>query len=67
MIKAIKPKGDYREIIEVEAPCRFFWNPDGSFDGVEFGPFDRGMTPWEEEMLDQCLDALIPTREEVDG
>ena len=59
MIRAIKPKGNYREIIEVDAPCRFFWNPDGSFDGVEFGPFKKELMPWEEEMLEQCLDALV--------
>lgn len=60
MIKAIKPKGDYREIIEVQAPCRFFWDSGGSFDGIEFGPFDGNMQEWEEEMLFQCLDAIAP-------
>ena len=59
MIKAIKPRGDYKEIIEVDVPCRFFWNPDGSFDGVEFGPFNEELQIWEEEMLDQCLEALM--------
>ena len=60
MIKAIRPIGDYKEIIEVGYPCRFFWNPDGSFDGIEFGPFDKELMPWEEEMLDQCLDSISP-------
>jgi len=36
IVRAIKPKGDYREIIEVNAPVRFFWNPDDTFDGIEF-------------------------------
>ena len=65
IVKAIKPKGDYREIIEVNAPVRFFWNPDGTFDGIEFC-FNtaRDLFPWEEDMLDQCLEAIAPAIEE---
>jgi len=36
ILKAIRPKGDYRGIIEVNASVRFFWNPDDTFDGIEF-------------------------------
>ena len=58
-IQSIKPKTDYREIIQINVPIRFFWNPDGSFDGVEF-TFAYEITEWEQEMLDDCLEAIAP-------
>ena len=58
-IQAIKPKADYREIIQVNVPTRFYWNPDGSFDGIEF-EFRQELTEWELEMVDDCLEAIAP-------
>lgn len=59
-VKAIKSKtGIYREIIEVNAPIRFFWDKDG-FDGIEFSLSGEELMPWEEEMLIDCLEAIIP-------
>ena len=69
-VEAIKPKTDYKEIIQVNVPTRYFWNPDGTFDGIEFGPFTADLTPWEEEMMKQCLQAITPSmgvpKEEVE-
>jgi len=62
-VKALKPKTDYRQIIEVNVPTRFYWNPDGSFDGIEFGAFKKPLTPWEDEMLLECLEAIKPAIE----
>jgi len=59
-VEAIKPEGDYREIIQVNVPVRFYWNPEGTFDGIEFGPFEGELMPWEIEMLDQCLQSIVP-------
>ncbi len=59
-VQAIKPKGDYREIIQVNVPVRFYWNPDKTFDGIEFGPFKLGLMSWEEDMMNECLNAVKP-------
>lgn len=59
-VEAIKPKTDYSEIIQVNVPTRFYWNPDKTFDGIEFGPFDKGLLPWEQDMIDECLNAVKP-------
>lgn len=59
-VKALKPKTAYREIIEINVPVRFYWNPDGSFDGIELGEFKTQLTPWEDDMLKQCLNAIAP-------
>ena len=59
-IEAIRPVTDLREIIQVNVPTRFFWNPDGTFDGIEFGPFEPGVQEWEEEMMNDCLLAIVP-------
>lgn len=59
-IEALKPKTDYREILQVNVPTRFYWNPDGTFDGIEFGPFVKELMPWEEDMMTQCLNAIAP-------
>jgi len=59
-VEAIKSKGDYREIIQVCVPVRFFWNPDNTFDGIEFGPFEHSLTPWEMDMITECLEAVKP-------
>ena len=59
-IEAIEPKSDYREIIQVNVPVRFYWDPDGSFDGMEFGPFEHELMPWEEDMMNKCLEAIRP-------
>jgi len=57
-VEAIKPKTDYREIIQINVPVRFYWNPDKTFDGIDIGPFKKGLMPWEEDMMNQCLGAI---------
>jgi len=52
------PTKNYKEVIEVRVPVRFYWNEDDSFDGVEFGEFKTRLQPWEEDMLRRCLDAI---------
>lgn len=59
-VEAIKPKTDYKEIIQINVPTRFYWNPDSTFDGIEFGPFTADLTPWEMDMMKQCLNAITP-------
>lgn len=55
---------NYKEVIEIRVPTRFYWNDDGSFDGIEFGEFKTVLQPWEEAMVDKCLKAVIPALEE---
>jgi len=54
---------NYKEVIEIRVPTRFYWNEDGSFDGIEFGEFKTTLQPWEEDMICRCLDATIEGRE----
>ena len=56
----IEGKNTYKEILQVNVPVRFYWNPDGTFDGIEIGEFKEVLTEWEEEMLDQILNAMKP-------
>lgn len=49
---------NYKEVIEIRVPIRFYWNRDGSFDGVEFGAFKTELLPWQEDMVRRCLDAV---------
>jgi len=52
------PTKNYKEVIEVRVPVRFYWNLDGSFDGIEFGEFQAELQPWEEDMIERCLEAI---------
>jgi len=52
------PTKNYKEIIEVRVPTRFYWNDDGTFDGIEFGGFRFTLLPWQEDMVMRCLDAV---------
>ena len=54
------PTENYKEVIEVRVPTRFYWNKDGSFDGIEFGEFKRDLLPWQEDMIRRCLEAIVP-------
>ena len=51
----------YKEVIEIRVPVRFYWNPDGSFDGIELGEFKTPLLPWQEDMIELCLEAVIPS------
>ncbi len=50
------PTNVYKEVIEIRVPVRFYWNEEG-FDGIEFGEFRTVLQPWEEDMVNRCLDA----------
>ena len=52
------PTTEYGEVVEIRVPVRFYFNKDGSFDGVEFGEFKTKLQPWEEFMLERCLEAI---------
>lgn len=52
----------YGEVIEVRVPTRFYWDQDGSFDGIEFGEFKTSLQPWQEDMITRCLDAVLGRR-----
>jgi len=52
------PTKNYLEVIEIRVPVRFYWNEDGSFDGIEFGEFKTTLQPWEEDMVHRCLDTI---------
>lgn len=58
-IESLQTKG-YKEVIQVNVPIRFYWNPDGTFDGIEIGEFNEDLTAWEQDMLDQVLNAMKP-------
>ncbi len=55
---------NYKEVIEIRVPTRFYWNPDGSFDGIEFGEFKTTLFPWQEDMIARCLEE-IGNREKI--
>lgn len=55
------PTKNYKEVIEVRVPTRFYWNEDGSFDGIEFGAFKSELMPWQEDMMRRCLEVIEPT------
>jgi len=50
---------NYKEVIEIRVPVRFYWDEDG-FDGIEFGEFKTTLLPWEEAMVQMCLKAIAP-------
>lgn len=51
---------NYKEVIEIRVPTRFYWNPDGSFDGIEFGAFKHKLLPWQDDMVMRCLEVIQP-------
>lgn len=53
------PTGNYREVIEVTFPVRFYWH-SGGFDGIEFGPYGRELLPWEHALVNMCCEAVGP-------
>lgn len=55
---ASSPTKNYKEVIEIRVPTRFYWNLDGTFDGIEFGEFNTNLLPWQEDMMMRCLDAV---------
>jgi len=57
---AAMPTKNYKEVIEVRVPTRFYWDEEGAFDGIEFGPFETSLQPWEEDMTNRCLEAVTP-------
>lgn len=54
---AALPTKNYKEVIEIRVPTRFYWDMDGKFDGIEFGEFKSKLQPWELNMMERCLDA----------
>lgn len=60
------PTVNYKEIIEIRVPVRFYWNEDDSFDGIEFGGFKTTLQPWEEDMVRRCLEAVMRTDDKTE-
>lgn len=54
------PTQNYKEVIEIRVPTRFYWDETG-FDGIEFGEFLTKLQPWEDDMVRRCLEAIMPT------
>ena len=54
---------NYKEVIEIRVPTRFYFNEDGSFDGIEFGEFKTTLLPWQETKVGMCLEAIKGTIE----
>ena len=52
------PTKNYKEVIEIRVPTRFYWDEDGAFDGIEFGEFKTKLLPWEDDMVHRCLDEV---------
>ena len=61
------PTVNYKEVIEIRVPTRFYWNPDGSFDGIEFGPYETTLLPWQEDMVNRCLVAIAGHMSKEEG
>ena len=53
------PTKNYKEVIEVRVPVRFYWDEEG-FDGIEFGKFETKLQEWEQAFVDKCLEAIAP-------
>ena len=51
------PTNNYKEVIEIRVPVRFYFDEDG-FDGIEFGEFKSTLMPWQEAMITKCLEAI---------
>ena len=49
---------NYKEVIEIRVPVRFYCNKDDTFDGIEFGEFKTALQPWEECMVNKCLESI---------
>ena len=57
-IVSIQPVGKaYTEIIEVRVPVRFYFVGE-EYDGIEFGPFEHKLLPWEQALVDRVLNTL---------
>ena len=54
------PTRNYKEVIEIRVPVRFYWDEEG-FDGIEFGEFKELLQLWQEDMLKRCLEAIGPS------
>ena len=50
--------GYYTKIIEILVPTRFYWDEDGEFDGIEFGPFNRPVSRYQIGLIYQALDVI---------
>lgn len=50
--------GAYSKIIEILVPTRFYWDEDGEFDGIEFGPFDRPVSRYQIGLIYEALDVI---------
>ena len=50
--------GAYSKIIEILVPTRFYWDEDGEFDGIEFGPFNRPISRYQIGLIYQALDVI---------
>ncbi len=53
----VVPSKLYSRIIEVDVPTKFYWNGDGSFDGLEF-KLPRKITKHQLLLLNEILNRL---------
>ena len=50
--------GAYSQIIEILVPTRFYWDEDGEFDGIEFGPFERPVSRYQIGLIHEALSVI---------
>lgn len=61
MAKALRKKRskNYKDVIEVNVPVRFYWNKDDTFDGIEIGPLPKGeIDADEKKIMTRLLDKV---------
>lgn len=58
-VRKIKSKY-YEKVIEVRVPVRFYWTKDNTegYDGLEFGPFPKGLSSWSKKLIYEILTTL---------
>ena len=52
-IELVKLKG-YSKVIQINVPIRYRWDKNGSYDGIEVGPFSS-YTSLESRLVNQIL------------
>ena len=58
--------GYYSKIIQVNTPVRFYWLPDGTFDGIEIGPIPEDTTRYQHRLIMDVVKQCIGFYEDED-
>lgn len=52
------PTENYKEVIEIRVPVRFYWGKRGDLDGIEIEDINPSL-PWQEDMAKRCAEAIM--------